>query len=183
MKINMLKVMNSETIMFVPEWKDDGSLRTIVVRTEGKMLVDMSPTDLMDAVLRYYGSSLKGAKDGTRTILGDISMQPVVVSEKLGLYSFPSISPANPECIWFLHHQIYSYTAIDKKKIVVEMMNGTKITVETSHRSFDWKVKQASHLRCQMEGRPAYQVKETQVSYYINKKLKDRNYDIDEFYE
>ncbi|MBB4827038.1 competence protein ComK [Sporosarcina luteola] len=180
MYFNLSKVMNLETMMFVPRWSDDGSLCAVVVRTDGKCDVEMSPTELMDAVLRCYGSSLRGAKDGTRAILGEISMQPVLVSEKLGIYCFPSTSPENSKCIWFTLHHIESYTTIDKKHIEVTMMNGSTIDVETSYYSFDQKVKRASHLRCRLEGRPAYQVNETQVSYQIKKEMNDRNYEIDE---
>ncbi|MCG3088253.1 competence protein ComK [Sporosarcina cyprini] len=183
MKINMLKVMNFEAMIYLPKWNEDGSLSTIVIRTDGLQEEAIFPTVLMDAALRFYGSSLQGAKDGTRSILGEISMQPVVVSDKFGLYWFPSTSPANLDCVWFALHHVDHYRAIDEKRISVVMMNGTEITVETSLYSFDRKVKRASHLRCQLEGRQAYQVKERQVSYYIIKKLEDRNYDIDEFYE
>ncbi|QTD40825.1 competence protein ComK [Sporosarcina sp. Te-1] len=180
MKVNMLEVMNTETMAFVPNWNDDGSLSTVVVRTDGLQDVERTPTELMDAVLRYYGSSLRGAKDGARAILGEISMQPVLVSEKLGLYMFPSTSPANKGCIWFSLHHIDSYKMIDNKRIAVKLMNGSTITVETSLYSFDQKVKRASHLRCRLEGRPAYQVNETQVSYQINKEIEDRNYQFGE---
>ena len=49
----------------------------------------LRPTDLIDANLKYYGSSLKGASDGASMILGGKNMTPIIVNEKRGIYWFP----------------------------------------------------------------------------------------------
>lgn len=180
MKFNIANVMNSGVVAYVPILKDDGRLFTMVVRTDRLLEVEMSPTILMDAVLRYYGSSLRGAKEGTRALLGDIFMQPVVVSEKQGLYWFPGMSTTHIDCVWFALHHVQNHTTIDKNRIAIQLTN-VGITIKSSWLSFNRKVMMASLLRCKIEGRPIYRVSETQVRYQILKEIEERNYRIDEF--
>ena len=174
-------ILNDETIVFYPQYDQFGNLLTGVMEKHGTFVVDMPSTDLIDYNLKYYGSSLKGASDGTKMILGEISMKPIVMNEKLGLYWFPSKSPSSEDCVWFALHHIKDYCSYGKKKTLVTFSNGSTIVVDISVTSFDKKVQRAYKLKGKVEGRTSASVSritESHNIYHLNKKSQSINYEI-----
>lgn len=62
-------IMNSETMMYMPVYDSFGNLCTRVIEKNNEYLSKLAPTKLMDYNLRYFGSSLRGAFDGSKMIL------------------------------------------------------------------------------------------------------------------
>ena len=83
-------VLKYESILVLPRRDEHGNLFSVVIEIDGPVDVDVSPTELIDFNLRYYGSSLQGARDGAMTILGKVKMNPVTISERLNLYWLPA---------------------------------------------------------------------------------------------
>ena len=174
-------ILNEEVMLFFPEYDESGKLLTRVMEKSGTYLVDTNPSDLIDHNLKYYGSSLQGALDGTKMILGRIDMRPVVMNEKLSLYWFPSESPSSRNCIWFALHHIKDYNGIGKKKTLVTFSNESTIVIDSSFTSFDKKVQRAYKLKGRVEGRTSASVSRIQEShniYHLNKKPQGINYEI-----
>lgn len=173
--------LNSETILIYPQFDHFGNLLTGVMEKNGTFLVDMCPSDLIDHNLKYYGSSLQGASDGTKMILGKIDMRPIVMNEKLGLYWFPSKSPSSKDCVWFALHHIKDYNKIGKKKTLVNFSNGSTIVIDISLTSFDKKVQRTYKLKGRVEGRTSTsgsRITESHMIYHLNKKSQSINYEI-----
>ena len=182
MKLYKEFIMNYETILFSPKNNEYGRIYTKILEKDRLYLVDMGPTDLMDANLKYYGSSLKGASDGASMILGGVSMTPVIVNERRGIYWFPSKSPTKVDCVWFALHHIKHYHSVVKGKTVVTFNNGSTFDLDISYYSFDKKVKRAYKLKGKMEGRTneiPSRVAESRTKYHFNKNDQNLNYDID----
>ena len=139
MKIYNEFVLNYATILFSPKTDKYGRLYTRVLEKDNIFQVDMGPTDLMDANLEYYGSSLEGTSVGA-------SMMPILVNEKRGIYWFPSKSPSEVDCVWFALHQIKKYHSLAKGRTMVTFNNECTFDLDISHSSFDMKVKQAFKL-------------------------------------
>ena len=181
MKAKSEFILNEEMILFFPEYDKSAKLLTRVMVKDGTFLVDTDPSDLIDHNLKYYGSSLQGALDGTKMILGEIDMRPIVMNEKLGLYWFPSESPSSRNCIWFALHHIKDYNGIGKKKTLVTFSNESTIVIDSSFTSFDKKVQRAYKLKGRLEGRTSASVSRIEEShniYHLNKKPQSLNYEI-----
>lgn len=174
-------VLKNEAILILPKRDEYGNLFSVVMETDGPVDVDLSPTALIDFNLRYYGSSLQGARDGAMTILGKVKMNPVTVSERLNLYWLPSMSPTQEGCIWLALHHISDYISIGKKQTQVLFTNGITLIIDMSESTFDKKVQKAYKLKCEMEMRireTASHVSESKSHYHIAKKGNNINYEI-----
>ena len=168
MRSREMYLIDRGTVLFKPEYDGNGKLITVVMGANGPFRMSISPSKLIDQNLRYYGSSLQGALDGSRMILGEISMQPIVVNEKLDLYWFPSKSPTHVDCVWFALHNVAEYEAFSKTKTLVFLTDGSSIIIEVSEWSFDKRIQRAYKLRCKMEVRSELRMlKESNVIYRI----------------
>jgi competence protein ComK len=101
MENNTPYIVNVNTDVFIPYYNEFGELRTIVLEKNACKEEALSPYKLVDYNLRYYGSSMRGARDGTKAIIGNVSLAPVMINEKQGIYMVPSKSPRSDGCIWF----------------------------------------------------------------------------------
>lgn len=146
-------VLDHDTILFLPKYNESGCLQTIVRDANGSFDVDRAPTSLIDFNLRYYGSSLRGARDGSNMILGNGHMNPVIVNEKLGLYWFPSKSPFKDDCMWFALHHIKDYLDIGRKRTKIIFSDGSTHIIDMSRSRFDLRVQKAYKLKCKIEYR------------------------------
>jgi len=174
-------VIKNETILFLPEYDQFGNLSTVLMEDGKPLSVGMSPTELIDYNLRYNGSSLRGANDGSKMILGDIRMYPIVVNERLGLYWFPGMAPTRKDCVWFALHHIRDYAPFGKKQTKVLLSNGSIVIIDVSTYSFDKKVQRAYLLKWRIESRAKQSfimTRERGIRYRICKKKDGRNYEL-----
>ena len=181
MKVYKEFILNYATILFTPKTDKYGRLYTQILEKDNIFLVDKGPTDLMDANLNYYGSSLKGASHGASKILGGVSMTPIIVNERRGIYWFPSKSPSKEDCVWFALHHIKNYRSLTKGKTVVTFNNECTFNLEISYYSFDMKVKQAYQLKGKMDERTneiPSRIAESKTKYHFNRNDQDFNYNI-----
>lgn len=175
----MKYVLKYETVLFSPEYDEVGNLTTVVMEKGRTLKVDISPTALIDFNLRYYGSSLRGASEGSRMILGEISMFPIVMNEKLGMYWFPSVSSLRNDCVWIALHHIIDYKSIGKKKTRVLLSDDSTVTINISRYSFEKKIQRAYALKYKVEDRTNelfLNIGESKEPYHISKELAGRNY-------
>ncbi|MCM3709170.1 competence protein ComK [Sporosarcina luteola] len=170
-------VVNNGTSIILPEFDENGRLLSVVMEKTELFKVNIEPTKLIDYSLRCYGSSLRGANDGSRTLLGEISMPPIVLNLTQSLYWFPHMSPVNEDCVWIAIDHVKDYKAIDKKHTEIVLNNGTEIILNTSFYSFDEKYTRAFKLKYKIERQTTPgAVIESKTRYFISKKGKDRNY-------
>lgn len=146
-------IMNYDTMLFKPEYDSLGNLCTCVIEKNGQIVSNLAPTQLMDFNLRYFGSSLRGAFDGSKMILGKLNKNPIIVQERLNILWFPSRSPLSPECTWFAVHHIDDYQAVDKKRTRVIFFNGNETIVDVSIKAFEYRIQRAYVLKYRLEKR------------------------------
>ncbi|MFJ7732298.1 competence protein ComK [Lysinibacillus sp. NPDC097231] len=146
-------IMSTETMLYMPVYDAFGNLCTRVIERDCQYISRLAPTKLMDFNLRYFGSSLRGAFDGSKMILGKLNKNPIVVHEQCDIVWFPSKSPLHPACIWFAVHHIEDYQAVDKQRTILTFMNGKKIIVDVSVKALDYRIQSAFLLKYKMEKR------------------------------
>lgn len=174
-------LLDYDAMFLLPKYDERGNLIASVMKTNGLFDVNIDPTGLIDFNLRYYGSSLRGARDGAKMILGRGHMNPVIINEKLGIYWFPSKSPSKNDCIWFALHHIREYVEISGKRTKIFFNNGTTLTIDVSRASFDNRVNKAYKLKGKLESRTnetPMQVSESKELYHVARNDKEINFHI-----
>ncbi|MCM3636585.1 competence protein ComK [Sporosarcina luteola] len=173
MRKNYSVFMNRNTIAYVSAFNEVGKLVTDIYTTKGIYRVDIEPIKLIDKVFKNYGSSYTGAKEGSKWILGDIDMPPLVIGGAEGLYLFPSESPSSPTCKWFFLHHIVHHKAIEKKKTAVYMTGELVLTADISKSSFESRLTHATLLKVRMEGQNLdYRTFDMSVNYQMVQEFK-----------
>lgn len=183
MKVETNFMLTKATCMVYPTFNEVGKLQSMVMENKELIQVDFKPTDLLDQNIRYHGSSLRGAWEGSRVILGGrFAMIPVIVSEKLNMYWFPLYSPSRPDCAWFALQRIHSYHRLNKKQTRVLFDNGEYFIADISYTNFDGKYVRACRLKHAMDRRTeSLMVCESPQSatYLISRDTSDRNYSVE----
>lgn len=132
---------------------ENGETFTKVIDRNGQFLVRKKPYELMDDSLKHYGTSLKGARDGAKRILGNVLMCPVLMSEKLELYWFYTRSYNHPDCTWISLQHVESHMRKDSKSTIVTLKNKIAIELDISLQRFDRKLQRAYLLKGKIDER------------------------------
>lgn len=171
-------IVDEDALALIPEFRN-GRQFTKVLTRNGMLLVEKTQEEILDATLLYYGNSLRGAREGAKSVLGKIKKMPIMVNETLGQYWFPTASPAQPGCIWLPFHNIISYEAIDETHTKVWMSGGSFIIVPISKKSLEIKIQRTCTLRYEIEARTTRareQVREQSIKYEVSKRSGQLNY-------
>ncbi|MFS0575482.1 competence protein ComK [Sporosarcina sp. 179-K 3D1 HS] len=173
-------VLTHDTAVFLPMYDGTGKLCTLVMENGEMIEVAIKPNALMDRTLQYYGSSLQGASDGAKYILGNTQMNPVWISDSI--IWFPSKSAASDDCVWLALHHVERYVPCGKEETEVTLSTGSKVVIKCSYYSFDKKVQRAYKLKGTINKRlelsAATVVKENIVCYSISKEENSVHYEI-----
>lgn len=153
MKTRKNYVIRQGTMVFMPYYNEFGELETHVIEQEKECYLNMSPTELMDECLGFYGASLRGAFDGAKKVLGNMHMCPILVNGTLGHYWFSTKSRNQKDCVWFALHHVKDYKSVGVKETKVTLSNGIKVIVNVSAYSFERKIQKAYELKGTLEER------------------------------
>lgn len=147
MKLFEKYVINPNTVLITAEIDKKGNFYSKVIEGKKTFIVAMRPKALMDYSLHYYCSSLQGAIDGSRSILGNISMPPILISSQLDLCWFPCVSPERADCIWFSLTHVQITEKISSKQTNVYLNFGHSLVLDMKRSRFEFKRQRASQLR------------------------------------
>lgn len=140
-------IINPKTIALIPEYDQQGNLYSYIIEGNKPMIVKMSPNQIMEQSLLYYCSSMKGACVGSRALLGNMKMIPIVVCSQLEIYWFPCSSPYHDDCVWFSHTHVIDSNENGPKQTTVHLSFGHTITIELKKTRFEKKYDRATKLR------------------------------------
>lgn len=145
--------IKQETMVILPEYNTEGYLHSRIYNRHGVSTTDLSPFDLIDYNLRFFGSSLRGSLDGARTILGNGSMNPVILHKELDILLFPCKSPFKEDCVWFSLRHVTGSVSAGKSQTQVSLSNGSTITINVSKHAFNKRIQKAYEFRFKMQAR------------------------------
>lgn len=169
--------MNKGTMAYAGVYNEFAQLVTDVYTTKGVFRVDLEPRKLIDKVLNYYGSNYAGAKASAKSILKTGNKIPISIGGATGFILLPSMSPANPECVYFLLHHVIDYHCLDKMDTAVECSNGLFINAGVRKTAFKGRMYYARKLRDMMALREPFRIPYDGERYYqtVNE-ADDNNY-------
>ena len=180
MEIKTPYIVNVKTDVFIPFYNEFGELGTIVLERDSCKEVALSPYKLIDYNLRYYGSSMRGAKDGTKAIIGNVKLAPVMINETQGIYMVPSKSPRSEGCIWFNLDSYFKCEHDGMGGTYVILTNGNIIQVDVPKVTMERLFNQAYILRAKREKRTKQmeQTETTSKRIFIKFNPKQLNFEL-----
>ena len=146
-------IVNVNTDVFIPYYNEFGVKGTIVLERNGCKEVALSPYKLVDYNLRYYGSSIRGARDGVKATIGNVSRAPVMINEVQGIYMVPSKSPRSEGCIWFNLDAYFKCEDDQMGGTYVILTNGNIIQVDVPKEKMEKLFNTAYVLKSKREKR------------------------------
>ena len=180
MESNTPYIVNVNTDVFIPYYNEFGELRTIVLENDVFKEVALSPYKLIDYNLRYYGSSMRGARDGTKEIIGNVSLAPVMINEKQGIYMVPSKSPRSEDCIWF---NLNAYLKCEHDQMggtYVILTNGNIVQVDVPRNKMEKQFNQTYVLKSKREKRTKQMEQTETISkrFFVKFNQKQLNFEL-----
>lgn len=136
-------IINKNTLVIIP--LDDKSSRVIEIKKE--FIVYKSVLNIIKKSCIFYGSSYNGRVSGSKYMLNKSSKIPVIISEINNLIVFPTRSPRNEKCCWFLLSNIKYYNKININQTIIKFSCGKSMKIGVSYRIIDNQVLQSSRLK------------------------------------
>lgn len=145
--------INPQTMALIAKFDEFGQVFTKVVERAGSFEIMKCPSQVVDDSCRYFASSLDGRISGTKQVTSYTHKPPIVISEAMGIYFFPIISPKRKECSWIAHKYIRSYKGESVQTTTVQFSNGSSMTIPVSVGMFANQVQRTAHFRVILEDR------------------------------
>mgnify|MGYP006806066907 CR=1 FL=1 len=123
----------------IPKFDHFNNPYTIIVTSKGYERVNLTPSQLIDNDLKENGSSLKGAKEATKAILGTASVPPILIPRlPFSHIWFPTESIRNKYCHYFALHHVLKVEKVpfSSDKAVVLLRDKRNVEVPISRSKF-----------------------------------------------
>jgi competence protein ComK len=140
-----------------------------VIEEDGEYIVKRKPIDIIERSCHYYGSSLKGRKDGTREIIGVTHKAPIAIEPLNEIYFFPTISPNDPRCVWLSHIHIFKYEPLQGEQTLVYFKNEKNLHLDVSFHSFVNQLYRTAQLRTKLSERMEARERKLQYLYRMDR--------------
>ena len=144
-------IVDENTMAFIPFFDSNGKVETYILEVDSFKKCSMNPLELIDYNLRFFASSLKGAGEGTRHILGDVYKYPVILNLKRLLVWLPTMSQKNKECVWIALNHIKAYKKQNHNNTEILFTNDSSIILPISFLSFEKRIHRAYELKFKLE--------------------------------
>lgn len=142
-------VICQDTMALLPCNGPDGSLGTLVVEEERRLMVAQSPLQIVEDSCNYFGSTYVGRKKGAVS-MGYKSMPPICVCSELGIYFFPLMSETRRACVWLSHTHVRHWEQAGRKNARIFLLNGQMFDVPVQANIVANKARRAAQYRYQL---------------------------------
>lgn len=171
MKIREDYLINEKTVLLTGEYDCNGKLITRVIDGEETFLVDLTPSQVIDANLLLVGSNLRGSLHSSKNLLGQLYMYPLTINSRLGIYLLPTKSLKKRNCVWFSLIHIKNIQSLGIRKTKVYTSYGHIVEIDMRKSAFINRVQIAKDLReliIKNSSSPLMYYFESQKGFYIS---------------
>ncbi len=138
--------INPYTMMIKPATTDDQSSE--IIEVDQQYISSCKPFDIVKRSCKFFGSSYKGRKEGTRQLIGITHKAPIIVDPYSSIFLFPTASPLSPHCIWISHDFVASHTKSGSThSTLVTFQNHETYEIPISFHSFENQMSRTAMLR------------------------------------
>ena len=134
MEIQFTYVINQNTVAILPEFKYGGA-KALIIENYKQFYVSKSPTQIIEASLLQYGSSLSGAKSSSQHFLGQIRRHPIMICSKLDIFFYITSSMKNPDAVWISGAHTKQIRKMSNKRTQIQFVNGDFIEIDGKYKS------------------------------------------------
>jgi len=161
-------IVSRYTMAIVPHHYS-GAQYSKVIEEDGEYIIKLKQIDIIERSCHYYGSSLKGRKEGTREIIGVTHKAPIAVEPLNEIYFFPTNSPHDPRCVWLSHIHIFKYEPLQGDRTLVVLKNEVSIQLDVSYHSFINQLYRTAQLRTKLSERMEARERKLQYLYRMDR--------------
>ena len=122
-----------------------GPKTTEVIEDNKTFLIQKPISKVLNESCKYYGRTLEGRLQGSKTVLGMCYKLPIIVESVNELVFFPTVSPYNENCSWISIKHIKDYQAVDNN-VIIRFKGNTKETFPLTYESLENQMFRASKL-------------------------------------
>lgn len=126
--------------------------KTRIYEDDCSFIVDKPVNEIMEDSCSYFGSSLKGRKQGTANLIGVSYKAPIIVEESNNIIFFPTKSSKINSCSWIRLSKILRYYRRNDK-LIIEFQNGDRIPFNTTYSIINNQVLRATRLEAVLNNR------------------------------
>ncbi|MFZ3589771.1 competence protein ComK [Bacillus sp. DJP31] len=159
------------TMAILPEVTEQG-LYSRVMEMDGDYLVKMKPIDIMERSCRFFGSSMKGRREGTKEIMGITHKAPIVIDPSNYIYFFPTLSPSRQQCAWISHSFVQNIQSSEYDETLLIFTNRQKTTLPVSKGSLENQLYRTAQLITTLSSRISKENRKT--SFLTTSHLRQR---------
>jgi competence protein ComK len=142
MEIQFNYVINQNTAAILPEFKYGGA-KALIIENDNQFYVNKSPTQIIEASLLQYGSSLSGAKSSSQHFLGQIRRHPIMICSKLDIFFYTTSSMKNHDAVWISGAHTKQIRKMNNKRTQIHFVNGDYVEIDGKYKSL-----QSYYHRC-----------------------------------
>lgn len=144
--------INPLTMAIVSENGENGEQVTWIIEEETEFFSKNKPLQIVQRSCKYFGSSLKGRQEGTAAVAGITYKAPIAIDPSIGMYFFPTHSPANLKCSWISHTHIDMVHQVDHKAEII-FKNNKSVLIDASYGSMLNQIQRTAQFRYLMDTR------------------------------
>ena len=125
---------------------------TEVIENNRTFIINKPITKVINEGCEYYGSTLEGRLQGSKTVLGMRYKLPIIVESVNELIFFPTLSPYNENCSWLSIKNIKDYKPIDNS-VSIRFKGDYKEVFPITYESLENQMFRASKLLLMIKNR------------------------------
>lgn len=139
-------LINRKTVCLFSEFDQYGKQYTRVIEGTKMFKVSLTIIEMIEQTLNFHCSSLKGAIDGAKSILGEKYSIPIVIDALEGIILIPCGSLGKKDTIWIVNNQIDRLERLGKETIIYTYY-GHRLMISMKVGQIEMKRGQASLLQ------------------------------------
>lgn len=128
------------TTMAIERMKDETYGAKITDEIEGEIFVKEIPLELIQNMCHTYLCTYEGLRRATALVFGYKKKTPILIHLEEGLYTCPTLSPYDEDCIWLFPRHIEKLVKINSTETKVIFKNNDSITVPVSIHTLEKQV-------------------------------------------
>lgn len=139
-------IVTKEMSWMAGVYDKNARLLTRVLDNDEDFLVNMTPVEILDETLNFYGFDLRGALNGAKKVHGNVKMSPFIVIPSHAVCLFPTKSPSRHDCI-FINVQHILNTLPRDRSTKIQFISGRSLIIPSRYGQFIQKKDKAEQLQ------------------------------------
>ena len=133
--------INAQTLAVIPVKEN----KTRIIEMNKELMVNLPCREIIDNSCKFFGSSLEGRVNGTKTLTGITHKSPIIIEESKKIIFFPTKSSRKSTCCWISYNNILKYEDI-LEGVLITFSCGKQIKLGISYTIIDNQVLRSTRL-------------------------------------